>query len=243
MACYLIEVDNYGNSLSISLNGPLMGAMGNRPTQCMMWSNLLTLKVAVVSYSSLSTLDHHFTKTDNSLLTLMVLLNSFQTAEMPDFYAEGEYDLSGFAVGIVRKDSVIHGENIVAGDVLIGLPSSGVHSNGFSLQAGFLSSFDLISKGGVKGIVHITGGGFTDNIPRVFPKDLGASIYKESWEAPALFKWIQEAGRIEDAEMSRTFNMGIGMVTEEASLKVLEEGQHKPYRIGEVVCGEGVRYC
>jgi len=108
-------------------------SMGNRPTQCMMWSNLLTLKVAVVFYSSLSTLDHDFTKTDNSPLTTMVLLNSFQTEEMPNFYAEVEYDLSGFVVGIVKKDSVIDGKNIVAGDVLIGLPSSGVHSNGFSL--------------------------------------------------------------------------------------------------------------
>jgi hypothetical protein len=98
-----------------------------------MWSNLLTLKVAVVFYSSLSTLDHDFTKTDNSPLTTMVLLNSFQTEEMPNFYAEVEYDLSGFVVGIVKKDSVIDGKNIVAGDVLIGLPSSGVHSNGFSL--------------------------------------------------------------------------------------------------------------
>ncbi|XP_061961269.1 phosphoribosylformylglycinamidine cyclo-ligase, chloroplastic-like isoform X1 [Populus nigra] len=200
-----------------------------------------------------------------------------ETAEMPDFYAEGEYDLSGFAVGIVKKDSVIDGKNIVAGDVLIGLPSSGVHSNGFSLVRRVLARsglslndqlpggsvslgealmaptviyvkqvLDLISKGGVKGIAHITGGGFTDNIPRVFPKGLGASIYKESWEVPTLFKWIQEAGRIEDAEMSRTFNMGIGMVlvvTEGASRKILEEGQHKAYRIGEVVCGEGVRYC
>ncbi|KAL3604455.1 hypothetical protein D5086_005314 [Populus alba] len=199
-----------------------------------------------------------------------------ETAEMPGFYAEGEYDLSGFAVGIVKKESVIDGKNIAAGDVLIGLPSSGVHSNGFSLVRRVLAQsslslndqlpggsvtlgealmaptsiyvkqvLDLISKGGVKGIAHITGGGFTDNIPRVFPKGLGAFIYKDSWEVPTLFKWIQEAGRIEDAEMSRTFNMGIGMVlvmTEEASRRILEEGQHKAYRIGEVVHGEGVSY-
>ncbi|KAH8489098.1 hypothetical protein H0E87_024658 [Populus deltoides] len=145
-----------------------------------------------------------------------------QTEEMPNFYAEGEYDLSGFAVGIVKKDSVIDGKNIVAGDVLIGLPSSGVHSNGFSLVRRVLARsglslnelpggsvslgealmaptviyvkqvLDLIIKGGVKGRAHITGGGFTDNISRVFPKGLGASIYKESWEVPSLFKWIQE---------------------------------------------------
>ncbi|OMO63957.1 hypothetical protein CCACVL1_22158 [Corchorus capsularis] len=201
-----------------------------------------------------------------------------ETAEMPDFYAKGEYDLSGFAVGIVKKDSVIDGKNIVAGDVLIGLPSSGVHSNGFSLVRRVLARsglslkdqlpgaavtlgealmaptviyvkqvLDLISKGGVKGIAHVTGGGFTDNIPRVFPKGLGAVIYKDSWEVPAVFKWIQQAGNIEDAEMRRTFNMGIGMVlvvSQEASLRILEDGNgaYTAYSIGEVVTGEGVSY-
>ncbi|KAJ4838645.1 Phosphoribosylformylglycinamidine cyclo-ligase, chloroplastic [Turnera subulata] len=199
-----------------------------------------------------------------------------ETAEMPDFYAEGEYDLSGFAVGIVKKDSVINGENIVAGDILIGLPSTGVHSNGFSLVRRVLARsglslkdqlpgggvtlgealmaptviyvkqvLDLISKGGVKGIAHITGGGFTDNIPRVLPKGLGVSIYKNSWEVLPVFKWIQETGSVDDAEMRRTFNMGIGMVlvvTKEAAQKILEDGQYKAYRIGEVVSGEGVSY-
>ncbi|CAN6467838.1 unnamed protein product [Victoria cruziana] len=149
-----------------------------------------------------------------------------ETAEMPDFYANGEYDLSGFAVGIVKKDSVIDGKNIVDGDILIGLPSSGVHSNGFSLVRRVLAHagaslsdqlpnnngisvtlgealmaptviyvkqvLDIVSKGGVKGIAHITGGGFTDNIPRVFPDDLGALIYPDSWEVPPIFRWIQE---------------------------------------------------
>ncbi|GMI66620.1 EMBRYO DEFECTIVE 2818 [Hibiscus trionum] len=201
-----------------------------------------------------------------------------ETAEMPDFYAKGEYDLSGFAVGIVKKDSVIDGKNIVAGDVLIGLPSSGVHSNGFSLvrrvlarsglslkdqlpgAAGTLGEalmaptviyvkqvLDIIDKGGVKGIAHITGGGFTDNIPRVFPKGLGAVIYNNSWNVPAVFKWIQQAGNIEDAEMRRTFNMGIGMVlvvSKEASQRILDDakGAYTAYDIGEVVNGEGVTY-
>lgn len=201
-----------------------------------------------------------------------------ETAEMPDFYADGEYDLSGFAVGIVKKDSVINGKNIVAGDVLIGLPSSGVHSNGFSLVRRVLARsglslkdklpgedvtlgealmaptviyvkqvLDIISKGGIKGIAHITGGGFTDNIPRVFPDGLGAVIRWNSWEVPTLFKWIQEAGKIEDAEMRRTFNMGIGMVlvvSQETSYRILEGGggDNKAYRIGEVVSGEGVSY-
>nr|GMD31177.1 phosphoribosylformylglycinamidine cyclo-ligase, chloroplastic/mitochondrial [Ipomoea batatas] len=201
-----------------------------------------------------------------------------ETAEMPDFYANGEYDLSGFAVGIVKKDSVIDGKNIIAGDVLIGLPSSGVHSNGFSLvrrvikQSGLSLKdqlpgspitlgealmaptviyvkqvLDIINKGGVKGIAHITGGGFTDNIPRVFPKGLGAVIHKDSWVVPPVFKWIQEAGNIEDAEMSRTFNMGIGMVlvvTPDAARRILEDGceSSKAFRIGEVVQGDGVSY-
>ncbi|KAK9949866.1 hypothetical protein M0R45_005377 [Rubus argutus] len=103
---------------------------------------------------------------------------------------------------------------------------------------------DLISKGGIKGLAHITGGGFTDNIPRVFPKGLGAVIYNGSWEVPAVFKWIQEAGRVEDAEMRRTFNMGIGMVlvvSKEASHRILEDA-NGAYCIGEVVTGEGVSY-
>ncbi|KAI3953272.1 hypothetical protein MKX01_042267 [Papaver californicum] len=203
-----------------------------------------------------------------------------ETAEMPDFYADGEYDLSGFAVGIVKKNSVIDGKSIGAGDVLIGLPSSGVHSNGFSLVRRVLARsglslsdqlpgkqitlgealmaptviyvkqvLNIINKGGVKGIAHITGGGFTDNIPRVFPKGFGASVYNNSWDIPPVFKWIQQAGRVEDAEMMRTFNMGIGMVlvvSSEAADRILEEerqGGNMVYRIGEVVNGEGVTYC
>ncbi|KAF8101937.1 hypothetical protein N665_0201s0233 [Sinapis alba] len=202
-----------------------------------------------------------------------------ETAEMPDFYAEGEYDLSGFAVGIVKKDSVINGKNIVAGDVLIGLPSSGVHSNGFSLVRKVVARsglslkdelpggsttlgealmaptviyvkqvLDIISRGGVKGIAHITGGGFTDNIPRVFPDGLGAVIHTDTWELPPLFKWIQQSGRIEDSEMRRTFNLGIGMVlvvSPEAALRILGEaknGDYVAYRIGEVINGDGVTY-
>ncbi|XP_062025507.1 phosphoribosylformylglycinamidine cyclo-ligase, chloroplastic/mitochondrial-like [Rosa rugosa] len=198
-----------------------------------------------------------------------------ETTEMSGFYAEGEFDLCGTAFGIVHKESVIDGKNIVAGDVLIGLPSSGVHSNGFSLVRRVLAHsglslkdqlpgksvtlgealmaptviyvkqvLDIISKGGVKGVAHITGGGFTDNIPRVFPKGLGAIIYNDSWEVPAIFKWIQEAGRVEDAEMRRTFNMGIGMVlvvSKGASHRILEDG-NGAYCIGEVVTGEGVSY-
>ncbi|CAI0394688.1 unnamed protein product [Linum tenue] len=170
-----------------------------------------------------------------------------ETAEMPDFYAEGEYDLSGFAVGIVKKELVIDGNNIVAGDVLIGLPSSGVHCEALMAPTVIYVKqvLDIVGKGGVKGIAHITGGGFTDNIPRVFPKGLGAAIYNNSWEAPPVFKWIQEAGNIEDAEMRRTFNMGIGMVLvvpKEVGRRIVEDGEHKACLIGEVVGTEGVSY-
>ncbi|CAN6345527.1 unnamed protein product [Urochloa humidicola] len=204
-----------------------------------------------------------------------------ETAEMPDFYAEGEYDLSGFAVGRVKKDKVIDGKNIVKGDILIGLPSSGVHSNGFSLARRVLEKsglslsdqlprndgltttvgealmaptviyvkqvLEIISKGGVKGLAHITGGGFTDNIPRVFPSGLGAKIFTGSWEVLPVFKWLQQVGNIDDAEMLRTFNMGIGMVlvvSREAADRIIEEthGSHPAYRIGEVIEGEGVHY-
>ncbi|KAK1297965.1 hypothetical protein QJS10_CPB14g01510 [Acorus calamus] len=201
-----------------------------------------------------------------------------ETAEMSGMYKDGEYDLTGFAVGIVKKNAVIDGKNIVEGDVLIGLPSSGVHSNGFSLVRSVLARsglslneqlpgnndksitlgeallaptiiyvkqvLDIVSKGGVKGIAHITGGGFTDNIPRVFPAGLGAVIYKDSWEVPPVFRWIQEVGKIEDAEMRRTFNMGIGMVlvvSPDASKRILEDG-HGAFLIGEVTKGEGVTY-
>lgn len=202
-----------------------------------------------------------------------------ETAEMPDFYAEGEYDLSGFAVGVVKKDAVIDGKTISVGDVLIGLPSSGVHSNGFSLVRRVLAQsglslkdalpgnenelvtlgaalmaptviyvkqvLDMVSRGGVKGVAHITGGGFTDNIPRIFPKGLGAVVNTKSWEVPSIFKWIQKSGRIEDSEMRRTFNMGIGMVivaSQEAANIILSEGNTKAYHIGHVVEGEGVIY-
>ncbi|GLJ52753.1 hypothetical protein SUGI_1123410 [Cryptomeria japonica] len=202
-----------------------------------------------------------------------------ETAEMPGFYAEGEYDLSGFAVGAVKKDAVIDGNKITVGDVLIGLPSSGVHSNGFSLVRRVLAQsglslndplpgseneqvslgealmaptviyvkevLDVVARGGVKGIAHITGGGFTDNIPRIFPKGLGAVVTTNTWEVPKIFKWIQKSGGIEDSEMRRTFNMGIGMVlvvSQEAARTILSERDTKAYMIGQVVEGEGVIY-
>ncbi len=167
-----------------------------------------------------------------------------ETAEMPGFYSPGEYDLAGFVVGIVDKNNVIDGSNIKAGDVLIGLPSSGLHSNGYSLvrrvlferanmTAGTYAA-DLgchlgeellrptkiyvdqitaaLSVATVKGIIHITGGGFYENIPRIIPKGLRADIYLDSWDVHQIFKLIQRLGNVEDREMHSTFNMGIGLI-------------------------------
>lgn len=164
-----------------------------------------------------------------------------ETAEMPTMYPDGEYDLAGFAVGVVEKDQIINGSTIVAGDVILGLGSNGVHSNGFSLVRKVLevSQADLnMDMGGVtlqkaisaptrlyvkpilatleqvniKGMAHITGGGLTENIPRVLPNGLQAVIDSKSWTRPPLFQWLQSAGNISDDEMHRVFNCGIGMV-------------------------------
>ena len=164
-----------------------------------------------------------------------------ETAEMPTMYPDGEYDLAGFAVGAVEKDKIINGSTISAGDVILGLASNGVHSNGFSLVRKVLevSKADLnMDMGGVtlqqaisaptriyvkpilatleqiniKGMAHITGGGLTENVPRVLPDGLQAVIHANSWTRSPLFQWLQQAGNISDDEMHRVFNCGIGMV-------------------------------
>ncbi len=196
-----------------------------------------------------------------------------ETAEMPGFYADGEYDLAGFAVGSVLKSKVIDGSQITSGDVILGFESSGVHSNGFSLVRKVIeksgSSFDqpvpwsneslglslltptrlyvkevmsLIEMIDVKGLVHITGGGFPENIPRVIPKGLGTRIFRDSWDVPPLFQWIQENGGIQTPEMFLTFNMGIGMiavVSPADAEKALAAGVDAKI-IGEIVHGSGV---
>lgn len=167
-----------------------------------------------------------------------------ETAEMPGMYPPGHYDLAGFVVGAVERDAILpRRDEMVAGDVLIGLTSSGPHSNGYSLirkvieRTGLNVSapcpfangtwaelllaptrlysdavLPLIKTGQVKGLAHITGGGLTENVPRMLPDTLKADIDMEAWMPPAVFEWLQVEGGIEDAEMARTFNMGIGMV-------------------------------
>lgn len=164
-----------------------------------------------------------------------------ETAEMPGMYPEGEYDLAGFAVGVVEKDNIINGSSITENDVILGITSNGVHSNGFSLIRKIIEkhSIDLNTKFGdgtlieaimaptriyvkpvlelirrlpVKGIAHITGGGLLENIPRILPMGTMAYVHKESWKIPPLFHWLQQQGNIADEEMFRVFNCGIGMV-------------------------------
>ncbi|MFY9260390.1 MAG: phosphoribosylformylglycinamidine cyclo-ligase [Gallionella sp.] len=164
-----------------------------------------------------------------------------ETAEMPGMYPVGEYDLAGFAVGVVEKANIITGKDIVAGDVVIGLASNGAHSNGYSLVRKIISTqqidlsaeldgtpladlimaptriyvkplLALMQSLTVKGMAHITGGGLTENVPRVLPENVVADIDGTSWRAPALFHWLREKGNVAPQEMYRTFNCGIGMV-------------------------------
>ncbi len=153
-----------------------------------------------------------------------------ETAQMPGFYRKGEYDLAGFGVGIVQKDSIIDGSKIMAKDIIIGLPSSGVHSNGFSLIRKIFSTKDMkalskdllkptriyvndiLSLKNIKGLAHITGGGLIDNIPRILPDKCQAVIRKESWNVPKIFTLIKKKGMVSESEMYHVFNMGIGMV-------------------------------
>ncbi len=167
-----------------------------------------------------------------------------ETAEMPGFYPDGEYDLAGFCVGVVEADKLIDGSEIRVGDRIVGIASSGLHSNGFSLARRVLfeegklnpddriegltqtigmelltptriyvkSILNIIKNFHIRGIVHITGGGFIDNIPRILPGPCRAVITKGSWQIPAIFELIQNIGNIDDNEMLRVFNMGIGMI-------------------------------
>lgn len=166
-----------------------------------------------------------------------------ETAEMPGTYPPGEYDLVGFIVGGIEKTQIKNGASIVPGDVLIGLPSSGLHTNGYSLVRRVFDTDDSPSKlkrsyqqlgctlgdallephrcyyrqvkpllPGIKGLAHITGGGFTGNLPRTLPKTVAAVVEKSSWDVPPLFQMIKKKGNIDEDEMYRVFNMGIGMV-------------------------------
>ena len=196
-----------------------------------------------------------------------------ETAEMPGFYSEGEYDLAGFCVGIVDKSEIIDGKSIKPGDVLIGLKSSGVHSNGFSLvrklfgddSVALAKKYDGLEKSigeelltptkiyvddiskllgnvTIKGMSHITGGGFIENIPRMLPDGLCAKIDVDSYEVPQIFKTMRKISGLDDAKMYNTFNMGIGMVLAVDAKDADKVAEILPDSvvIGEVAQGEGV---
>ena len=194
-----------------------------------------------------------------------------ETAEMPDFYPPGEYDLAGFIVGVVDKAKVIDGNSIVPGDVVLGLPSTGLQTNGYSLarklffeiggykvdtyieelgttigeallttHSSFLPQIHpVLDTGKIKGLAHITGGGFLENIPRILPEGVGVELKRGAWTEPAIFGLMQKLGNVSDQEMFRTFNMGIGMVLVCSQFDV-EEIAHQighGYDIGSVVEG------
>ncbi|MFH2139190.1 MAG: phosphoribosylformylglycinamidine cyclo-ligase [Pseudomonadota bacterium] len=193
-----------------------------------------------------------------------------ETAEMPGMYPEGEYDLAGFAVGVVEKSKIITGETIQPGDVVLGLASNGAHSNGYSLVRKIIArskpdlnaKFDgertladcimaptrlyvkpllsLMQSITIKGMAHITGGGITENVPRVLPANVVADIDSKTWQMPKLFEWLREGGNVEAQEMFRTFNCGIGMVVivaaadADTAIKQLQAAGETVSRIGTI---------
>jgi phosphoribosylformylglycinamidine cyclo-ligase len=193
-----------------------------------------------------------------------------ETAEMPGMYPEGDYDLAGFAVGIVEKSRIIDGSGIAEGDVLLGLASSGAHSNGYSLIRKIIAMkgvnlsarlrgrvlrdvileptriyvkpvLNLIGKVAVNGLAHITGGGLIENVPRVLPGELAARIERDAWPMPPLFGWLQRQGNLDDRELYRVFNCGIGMVVmvsserAAAAIRLLNAAGETVWRIGRIV--------
>ena len=202
-----------------------------------------------------------------------------ETAEMPGMYSDGDFDLAGFAVGAMERGEDLPA-GVTEGDVLLGLASNGVHSNGYSLVRRVVDVAGLkwddaapfatgetvgqallaptrlyvkqclaaVKAGGVHALAHITGGGLTENLPRVLPEGLGAEIDLNAWELPAVFKWLADTASISEPEMLKTFNCGVGMILsvsadEADALKALLEAQGETvYTLGSVVAGEGVSY-
>lgn len=206
-----------------------------------------------------------------------------ETAEMPGMYARGDYDLAGFAIGAVERDQVLPRRDMAVGDVVLGLASSGIHSNGFSLVRRIIAESGLsydspapfakderlgrallaptriyvksalaaIRGSDVKGFAHITGGGLTENAPRVVPDDLDLDIDLGAWTLPAVFQWLARSGGVDEREMLRTFNCGIGMIAIVAAAradevaKLLTDAGERVFRLGQLVQGKGeptVRY-
>lgn len=197
-----------------------------------------------------------------------------ETAEMPGMYADGDYDLAGFCVGIVEKERIIDGSQVQAGDKLIALASSGPHSNGYSLIRKIVARSGLAWTDSVNGkplgetlltptriyvkpllellktvpvhaMAHITGGGITENLPRVLPNGLNANVQLSAWQLPEIFVWLQQQGNVELTDMLVTFNCGVGMIVcvaaadEAATLDILKQQGETAFSIGEIVAGDG----
>ncbi len=200
-----------------------------------------------------------------------------ETAELPEFYKKGEYDLAGFILGVVERKKIIDGSTITPGDQIIGLKSNGLHTNGYSLARKAIfrkarlgvndyvkelrttvgkkllkvhrcyapSIFPLLGKFKIKGIAHITGGGIKGNLKRILPENCDAKILTDSWKVPPIFKLIQKMGNIENEEMFKVFNMGIGLVLVVSKkemnkvLRQLSSLRETAYRIGEITAGKG----
>ena len=205
----------------------------------------------------------------------MVLIGG-ETAEMPGMYSQGDFDLVGCIVGMADRKNILTGDGIAEGDAVIGLASSGLHTNGYSLarklffdikgfkpdtllddlgcsvadellkvHKSYLNSiYPNISRCGIKGLAHITGGGFVDNIPRILPRGTAVSIKRGSWDIPPVFTYIRKEGNVDEMEMLRTFNMGVGMVAvvpkneADACAAVLRDSGEKVFIIGEIVKGD-----
>ncbi len=201
---------------------------------------------------------------------------------MPGFYQDGEYDLAGFIIGVVERADIIDGKRLAPGDVLLGLPSSGLHTNGYSLarrivfdhlklnvtahvpelqttvgeallrpHRSYLPVIDpLLGTPTIKGMAHITGGGITDNLPRILPAGTAAEIDRATWPVPPLFRWLVEAGGVPEADAYRTFNMGIGLIVacapdhqQELLTTFREHGEPNARVIGQIIAGgPGVIY-
>ena len=200
-----------------------------------------------------------------------------ETAEMPGFYADGEYDVAGFIVGVVDRQRLIHGRTIAVDDVLVGVPSSGLHTNGYSLARRVIFEHlrlavdsyvpelsrtvgdallephrsylpivqPLLDAGRIKGMAHITGGGITDNLPRVLPHGTAAVVETSAWDVPPIFQWLQRSGSIPKDDMMRTFNMGIGLIivtsrhdAEPLIGELAARGGRDARVIGQIVAGE-----
>jgi phosphoribosylformylglycinamidine cyclo-ligase len=188
-----------------------------------------------------------------------------ETAEMPGMYAAGEYDLAGFAVGVVEKSAIVDGRDIAPGDIILGLAASGPHSNGYSLIRKILERakpprgidlleptriyvkpvLELLDSLPVKGLAHITGGGLIGNVPRILPEKTRAVIERASWPRPAVFEWLQREGKVAEAEMQRVFNCGIGMAVvvaaehADAAARVLSGAGETVFCIGRIEARKG----